>query len=158
MSERKENNVEQMVIKQSFYFPHIKCKEVQTNILRIKATRRFTRIDFGSTANTEDYVCDWWTNISLHSFIRLHPSEIRLPLRAFSNIPIKPQKYFYKHKDEVLLFSLFFDSLPVGTTSLDFIEGNEEETLTSKPINLYGIELSDREARIIEIIDGKVDD
>ena len=99
-----------------------------------------TVIHFITTANTIKYHAGWWVEVIGSIFIRPVGTKDKLELVYAHNIPIAPQKYYFKNRNEQLHFTLFFPALPKDTTHIDVIEvegGSKKDYF-----NFYNISLS----------------
>ena len=117
----KQTNTETKVILQN---PKIwgKCPRRGVQLYRIELTDTYTRIDFITTPDTLTYVAKWWTQISKETFIRPVETKLIFPLLRADNISITPDKYFFKDRNEILPYSLFFPPIPKGIEYIDLIE------------------------------------
>ena len=100
-----------------------------------------TVIHFIVKPNTNKYTSGWWVQVQPKIFIRACGSRERLGLVYAHNIPIAPQKYFFKNGHEQLHFTLFFPAVPKGTTHIDIIE-NQGGSLT-KYFNFYRVSVTE---------------
>jgi hypothetical protein len=91
-------------------------------LYRIELTDTYSRIDFITTPDTITYDAKWWTQISKDTFIRPVETNLVFPLLRADNITLAPDKYFFKDRDEILPYSLFFPPIPKGTEYIDIIE------------------------------------
>ena len=99
-----------------------------------------TVIHFIVKPNTVKYAAEWWVQVQPRIFIRACGSKERLGLVYAHNIPVAPQKYFFKNGHEQLHFTLFFPALPKGTTHIDIIE-NQGGSMT-RYFNYYRVPMS----------------
>jgi hypothetical protein len=118
------------------YSPTI--KKITANhidVQRIELDENYTRIDFLYYAPSH-YQNGGWVQISKHTFIRPVGSEYKLKLMKAVNIPIAPQKHFFKSNRDLLSYTLYFPALSKGCTSIDIIE---REINDGTWFNFYGI-------------------
>ena len=87
-----------------------------------------------------DFIAHWWVNLNGEIFIRPVGTTDKLGLLYAHNIPVAPEKYFFKNKNEQLHFTLFFPALPKDTTHIDIIE--QQGGSPNRFFNYYNIALS----------------
>lgn len=107
-------------------------------IFRIELSEMSTRIDFISHPDTINCIANWWIAISQNTFIRPVDSNHTFPLQKAINICLSPQKYFFKHAQEILSFTLLFPPLPKGIELFDIIQSDNGEDESS---NFYLVSL-----------------
>jgi len=111
---------------------------ISTNNLKVEKVElsdEYTRIDIIHYADSK-YISGGWVHICPEIFIRVSGSSQRLGLINVLNVPIARAKYYYRHINDRISFSLFFSALPNDVKSFDMIEklnggGNY--------FNIYGI-------------------
>ena len=81
-----------------------------------------TVIHFVTSPDVRQFSSGWWTNVLGDIFIRPVGTKDKLGLVFAHNIPIAPQKYYFKNGSEQLHFTLFFPALQKGTTHIDIVE------------------------------------
>ena len=86
------------------------------------------------------YPSGWWVDVIPDIIIRPVGTKDRLGLVLAYNIPIAPQKHFFKSVHEQLPFTLFFPALPKGVTHIDIIE--KEGGSKSQFFNFYNVSLT----------------
>ena len=90
--------------------------------LLVKSTEDgFTYLHCTCTAHPM-LVSDWWVNISKESVISDRITRERLALVHAINIPLAPERYYLKDKEEVVGFTLVFPKTPDHWIMFDFIE------------------------------------
>lgn len=123
----------------SIYNPDVlegNTKNKQLEILRIRATEEYTIIDFFYHAS-KIYDNGGWVQISGDSFIRRSNGGEKLKLIKAVNIPIAPNKHYFKSQNDTLAYTLYFPALPSGTLLFDIIEF--EPNLCGNFFNFYSV-------------------
>jgi hypothetical protein len=109
-----------------------------TEILRIEIERKFTRIDFICYARLNHFESFEWIHIMPETFIRPSGSAQEHTLIKAINIPLAPQKYYFKTSNDFLCYTLYFPKLPNDVKTIDIIE---KEVLETIPFSFYGVSL-----------------
>lgn len=81
----------------------------------------YTRIDF-VYISPKEYPNGGWVQIDGASYIRPVGSEKRYKLIRAINIPLAPNKHFFKNCGQVLKYTLLFPALPKNTKQIDIVE------------------------------------
>ena len=95
--------------------------EVKTEIKTVNVNEDPLRIDFLYYANNE-YINGGWVQIQPQTYIRAVNSETRYKLLHTINIPLAPQKHYFKSTKDMLFYSLLFPQVPKDVTHIDIIE------------------------------------
>jgi hypothetical protein len=117
------------------------------DIGRITIPEDYTRIDFIHYAN-QNCIKGGWVQIVGNMFIHITGCMGRLPLIKAINIPIAPNKHWYKSENDRLHFTLLFPAIPKSTTHIDIIE---KEGGDSTYFNFYGVSMSRVNKSVIRI-------
>lgn len=113
-----------------------KCS-AEIEILRIEFNDECTRIDF--LYRLPSKLDNWgWVQISRYTFIRVVGSKKKLRIIKAENIPIAPNKHFFKSNNEILAYTLYFPALPKNCEKIDIIES---ESGATNLFNFYGVSL-----------------
>ena len=80
----------------------------------------------------------WWVMVEPEMFIRPVGTKDKLTLVFAHNIPLAPEKYYFRSRNEQLRFTLFFPALPKGTTHIDIIETLNK---ANNPFNFYNVSM-----------------
>ncbi len=88
----------------------------------IQQDGELTAIHIMARANVKKYIEGWWVSLQPEIFIRPVGANDKLGLVYAFNIPIAPDKYYFKSPMDSLLFTLFFPALPKHVTHIDIIE------------------------------------
>ncbi|MBK6953822.1 MAG: hypothetical protein IPH24_17770 [Crocinitomicaceae bacterium] len=96
-------------------------KSERCKVMSIELSDDYTRIDF-EYLSPHHYENGGWIEMNPRSFIRIVGSEVKYPLLRTENIPISPNKYFFKACGVKHYYSLFFAALPKDTSCIDIIE------------------------------------
>ena len=99
-----------------------------------------TVIHFITRPDTDKYASGWWVEVMPDIFIRPIGTKDKSGLVFAHDIPIAPQKHFFKNIHEQLHFTLFFPALPKGVTHIDIIE--KEGGSTKQYFNFYNVPLT----------------
>jgi len=118
------------------------------DIMRIVLTEDYTKIDFIHYPDKK-YINGGWVQIQRNMFIRTLGSKDKLTLLKAINIPIAPNKHWYKSVHECLYFTLLFPSIPKSTTHIDIIE---IEGGDSTFFNFYGVSMNRVNSSVIRIL------
>jgi LPXTG-motif cell wall-anchored protein len=89
-------------------------------IVQIVANSGNTRIDFINKA--DKIYTEEWVNISPGTFMRKSQAPEKLKLTKAQNIPLSPNKHFFRNQDDSLCFSLFFPAIPEDVDVIDILE------------------------------------
>lgn len=104
----------------------------------IELTDAYTRIDFWYKA-PEYYVNGGWIQIDPLSYIRPSGSNMRYSLFKAINIPLAPEKFYFRRCGQLHSYSLYFPALPKDTKTIDIIEREAPGTY----FNFYGVNYSE---------------
>ncbi len=97
----------------------------------------YTKIDFIYKSPTY-YFNGGWIQILGESFIRPVGSHTQFRLIQAINIPITPNKHYFKRCGEYLRYTLLFPALPKNTRKIDIIEKEAPGTY----FNFYNVDFS----------------
>ena len=113
-----------------------------SKVMRIEMEEDYTRIDFVTLAG------HWlWVQMDSNCFIRPVGSDTRLTLVKAQGIPLAPNKYHFKSRNESLYYTLYFPALPKGTEAIDIIEKEVPGTY----FNFYGVALSKAKSETLTV-------
>jgi hypothetical protein len=118
------------------------------DVMKIELTEEYTKINFIHYAD-KIYIDGGWVQIQGNTFIRVLGSSDKLTLLKAINIPIAPNKHFYKSDHECLYFTLLFPSIPKSTTHIDIIE---KEGGGHTFFNFYGVSMTRVNKSVIRIL------
>lgn len=76
----------------------------------------------------EKYVNGGWVNIWPTTFLINHEKNDSVKLIQVDNVPIAPEKHYFAHKGQFLIFTLFFPSLPESWSHFDLMEKTNDGT------------------------------
>ena len=107
------------------------------SVARIELNDDFTRIDF-LYKSPNHYINGGWVQMHDCAFIRPVGSEQRHRLVQAINIPIAPQKHYFKRCGEHLRYTLLFPALPKSTRKIDIIEKEAAGTY----FNFYNVDFA----------------
>lgn len=107
-------------------------------ILRMILSEESTQIDFGYAAPSI-YVNGGWIRIAPETYLQIHGSPIRYPLKQVKNIALAPEQLNFESKQDWCVFSLYFEPIPIQDCVFDMIE---TETPSPNDFNYYGIKLT----------------
>lgn len=107
------------------------------SIKSIELTDAYTRIDF-YYKSPDYYVNGGWIQMHPLSFIRPAGSDTRYSLFKAVNIPLAPDKLYFKHCGQHHSYTLYFPALPKDTKAIDIIEREAPGTF----FNFYNIDYS----------------
>ena len=96
-------------------------KNKNVTILRIVINESYTRIDI-LYCPINKFKPGKWIQINQMCLIRPLGTDETMQLIHAENIPISPEKNFFKSKFDMLSFSLYFPPIPEGTMVFDLIE------------------------------------
>ena len=105
------------------------------SIRSIELTDAYTRIDFYYKA-PDYYVNGGWIQMHPLSFIRPAGSNMRYSLFKAVNIPLAPDKLYFKRCGQHHSYTLYFPALPKDTKTIDIIEREAPGTF----FNFYNID------------------
>jgi len=91
-------------------------------IKSIEEEETMLRIDFIYRASNR-YINGGWVQISPYTYVCCSASSARYPMLKAENIPISPQKHYFRKQGEPLAYSLFFERPAPDTVCIDIIEG-----------------------------------
>lgn len=114
-------------------------------VLRISTNENYTIVDFIYYA-PQYYINGGWVSIDKSTFIRPKGKDLKLTLVKAVNIPMAPNKHYFKNKGDILLFSLYFPAVPIGTTTIDIIECDLD--IEDNWFNFYGVSLQNSRAEV----------
>jgi hypothetical protein len=136
-------------IEKVIYNPFVKIHvEKKVEILAMRSDKEnLLRIDFIYQAPSY-YHNGGWIQMSPDCFIRPCGSSTKLKLVKEENIPLAPTKHFFKAKNSILSYSLYFPALPENTTSIDIIEC---EGPGGNWFNFYGVSMETVKERKIQV-------
>jgi len=86
--------------------------------------------------SSEKYKNGGWINISETTFIMNQEDHSMLPLIQANNIPISPDKHYFKRANEKFVFTLFFPILPDSWKIFSLFEVTKEPS----PVIIHEIE------------------
>jgi len=86
-------------------------------VLRITEEDGLTRIDFVCHARAII-----WANMEPDGFIRPVNTSIQLTMVKAANIPMAPDKHWFKNRDQALYYTLYFPALSKEVKAIDIIE------------------------------------
>lgn len=81
----------------------------------------FTLVEFQYRSSYK-YLNGGWIQIHKDSFIRDCKTKSKYPLLLALNIPIAPEKFYFKRSGQLHRYTLVFPALPESTESIDIIE------------------------------------
>lgn len=116
-------------------------------VMRIEISEKFTIIDFVYHP-PKYYGNGHWVRVHKEIFIRPIGSDFKYTLVKAVNIPIAPNRHFFKSANEVLYFTLYFPALPKETSEIDIIESNSSKNIENW-FNFYGVSLQNSKAEIV---------
>jgi hypothetical protein len=90
-------------------------------ISEIEVNDELTRIDF-FYISSRLYHKGGWIQMYPTCYIRPHGTDLKLQLIKAEGIPIAPTKFHFQCQGQAHSYSLYFPSLPKGTTMIDVIE------------------------------------
>ena len=93
----------------------------QIGIECVSIDDNYTRIDF-IYISPKHYTNGGWVQICGEAFIRPSGTDKKYYLIKSINIPIAPNKHYFKKSGQLLQFSLLFPALPKTVTEIDIIE------------------------------------
>lgn len=94
----------------------------EIGIESISIDDHYTRIDFIYISPKLFINGTSWVQIFNTAYIRPSGSDKKYSLLKAINIPIAPNKHFFKSSGQVLQFTLLFPALPKTVTEIDIIE------------------------------------
>ena len=97
----------------------------------------FTLVEFQYRSSYK-YLNGGWIQIHKDSFIRDCKTKGKYPLLLALNIPIAPEKFYFKRSGQLHRYTLVFPALPKSTESIDIIEKEAPGTY----FNFYDQEFS----------------
>lgn len=115
-------------------------------IEKISVDDDYTRIDFVYIA-PQKYINGGWIQMSSGCFIRPKGSEVQYNMMEAINIPIAPNKYFFRRSGQVHHFTLLFPALPKSVKHIDVIERLGVGTY----FNFFNVALQHQEPTCIRI-------
>ncbi len=128
-----------MRTKRILYPIHTKRAELENvQILRVEINNQFTKIDFGYTS-TDYYERGGWVHIHKSTYVCEHGKEKKYALLKAENIPFAPNQLSFKTSNDWLYFSLYFESIPFSSKSIDLVENADDKN----SFNFYNIPLED---------------
>jgi len=134
--QKKHQKAEENVV---IFSPLIKIdNNTNLSLLSIHLDDEYTRIDFLYQASNY-YINGGWVQIDKDSFIRAQDTKTKLKLIKAVNIPIAPNKHFFKSTKDMLAYTLYFPSLPKNTHKIDIIE---KELPGKEWFNFYDVSIT----------------
>ena len=115
--------------------PSVYDRNTSARIQSIDLNEEYTRIDFKYTSSQE-YINGGWIQMERNSFIRDTLSKRTYPLLFALNIPIAPEKFYFRRTGQAHTYTLVFPALPKSTKAIDIIEKEAPGTY----FNYYNIE------------------
>lgn len=103
--------------------PTYESKSTSTNIkiTKIALSQQETRIEF-LLSNRIGVHCFNWACINAQTYLYIPSSKKRYPLYNAINIALAPNKTYFHHEDEQLVFALVFPPIPSTTKTFNIIE------------------------------------
>lgn len=117
--------------------------DIKVKIHRVLADITGTTIDIDMLPNTTKYKRKWWANISREIYIRPVNTDVKLRVKGVINIPVSPDKFYFKSQYHKLSFRLIFPALPTDVMTFDLIESELPETDAISWFNFYGVSLEE---------------
>lgn len=96
--------------------------EHEIGIESISIDDHYTRIDFTYISPKHFANGTSWVQIYSTAFIRPSGSDKKYGLLKAINIPMAPNKHFFKRSGQILQFTLLFPALPKTVTEIDIVE------------------------------------
>ena len=118
----------------------------QSGIECISIDENYTRIDF-IYISPKKYPNGGWVKMDRNAYIQICGSNKKYHLLKAINIPLDPDKYYFKKTGQVLQFTLLFPAIPKTTTSIDIIERLEPGNY----FNFFRVSLVSGQAVLINI-------
>jgi hypothetical protein len=112
-----------------------------------KTEDRYLRIDFVHYGSPE-FQNGGWVQMNSRTYIQAVGSEIKYYLVGTNNMPIAPDKHYYKHVGEMLVYSLFFPKLPSDVTHIDIIEDKRSKNA----FNFYNVSMETIQNSILTVL------
>ena len=114
--------------------PHVRRNMAYNlKILSISLEEDKTILWLSCNNKNKDGSYSGWITIDPESYIIANDKKLKLTQAL--GIETTPNKTYFTHEDETILFELFFPAIPKNTLSIDFIENATSEW------RMYGIEL-----------------
>ena len=112
----------------------------------ITVDQNYTRIDFIYIA-PKKYPNGGWVTIDRNSYIQACGLSKKYYLIKAINIPINPDKHYFKKCGQVLQFTLLFPAIPKSVTEIDIIE----QLAPGNYFNFFRVSLTHNQALLINI-------
>ena len=135
MQNTEEKKLKQKTKTLRLFNPSIYDRNSNAKIQTIDLNEEYTRIDFKYTSSQE-YMNGGWIKMERNSFIRDTLSKRTYPLLFALNIPIAPEKFYFRRKGQSHSYTLVFPPLPKSTKAIDIIE----KEAPGNYFNYYNIE------------------
>jgi hypothetical protein len=110
----------------------------ELEILAITLDENYTIIDF-IYYPPHYYENGGWVQINSDTYIRAVGTSQKLKLIKAVNIPITPQKHYFKSSKAMLAYTLYFPALPKSCKEIDIIECNNGRI--GNWFNFYGVSM-----------------
>ncbi|WP_430809591.1 MULTISPECIES: trypsin-like peptidase domain-containing protein [unclassified Carboxylicivirga] len=117
---------------------YLKKDVEECDIIKVEKNSNNTVVYFKYT-NKHDASYGPWVRIDKDFFIRDKRTNKKYPLIKANNIPITPDKHYFKYKGQVLEFNLIFKALPLTVNEIDVIEDEN-----GRAFNFYGVSLNNK--------------
>lgn len=106
-----------------------------------------TRIDFYYRSPYK-YVNGGWITMEPSAYIQVVGSEVKYPLIGADNIPLAPERHYFRQSGEHHYYSLFFPPIPKNTKKIHIIEKEAPGNF----FNFYGVEVNQGVIKVNETI------
>ena len=124
--------------KKIIYEPLVKIYTSENvEVKSIAQVGELLKIDFIYHACSK-HINGGWVQISSETFIRPTGSKERLKMVSAENIPIAPNKHYFKSASDKLHYSLYFPAVGKEVDFIDIIEKEQNEDF----FNFYGVAIN----------------